>query len=75
MPYVPKDLVTKFVIPIFEKALTDDIPNVKFCATRIIDNQKSNIDSNVYSSQLVPKIKENCNDADTDVRYFSIQCL
>ena len=37
MPYVRRDFVTNEIIPIFERAFTDDIPNVKFCICKIIN--------------------------------------
>jgi hypothetical protein len=36
MPYVMKDQITQHIIPIFVKATKDDIPNVKFCVSKII---------------------------------------
>ena len=36
MPYIMKDQITQHVIPIFLKATKDDIPNVKFCVSKII---------------------------------------
>ena len=40
MPYTPKDAITQHIIPIFLKATKDDIPNVKFCVSKIINNNK-----------------------------------
>jgi hypothetical protein len=40
MPYIMKDQVTSQVIPIFIKATKDDIPNVKFCVSKIIHAQR-----------------------------------
>jgi hypothetical protein len=36
MPYIMKDQITSQIIPIFIKATKDDIPNVKFCVSKII---------------------------------------
>jgi hypothetical protein len=71
MPYVMKDQITQHIIPIFLKATKDDIPNVKFCVSKIIAKAKSLIDTNVFSSQLVPPLKEMAIDADKDVAHFA----
>ena len=44
------DVVTQKIIPIFLKACKDDIPNVKFCVSRIIHDKRAYIDNNVYSN-------------------------
>lgn len=71
MPYIMKEQITQHVIPIFLKATKDDIPNVKFCVSKIIDNKRQYIDQNVFSNQLVPPLKEMANDADKDVAHFA----
>lgn len=53
MPYIGKEQTTAHIIPIFVKATKDDIPNVKFCVSRIIAEKRAFIDANVYNSQLV----------------------
>ena len=40
MPYIMKDQITQQVIPVFLKATKDDIPNVKFCVSKIINQQR-----------------------------------
>jgi len=59
------------VIPIFLKATKDDIPNVKFCVSKIINHQRQYIDANVFSNQLMGPLKEMSNDVDKDVAYFA----
>ena len=71
MPYTPKDAITQHIIPIFVKATKDDIPNVKFCVSKIIFENKQFIDQNVFANQLVSPLKEMSNDADKDVQYFA----
>ena len=71
MPYIQKDHITQHLIPIFLKACKDDIPNVKFCASKILDKQRQYIDSNVFSNQLVSPLKEMAQDSDKDVAYFA----
>ena len=71
MPFTPKDAITQHIIPIFLKATKDDIPNVKFCVSKIINNNKQYIDQNVFANQLVGPLKEMSNDADKDVQYFA----
>ena len=40
MPYIQKEDITKHVIPTFLKATKDEIPNVKFCVSKILDKQR-----------------------------------
>ena len=62
-----KDQITQHVVPVFLKATKDDIPNVKFCVSKIIHAQRQYIDANVFSNQLVGPLKEMANDVDKDV--------
>jgi hypothetical protein len=55
----------------FVKASKDDIPNVKFCVSKIINQNRQYIEPNVFNSQLVPVLKEMSNDPDRDVSYFA----
>jgi serine/threonine-protein phosphatase 2A regulatory subunit A len=71
MPFTPKDAITQHIIPIFLKATKDDIPNVKFCVSKIINNNKQYIDQNVFGNQLMGPLKEMSNDTDKDVQYFA----
>ena len=50
MPYTPKDSITQHIIPVFVKAAKDDIPNVKFCMSKLITANKQYIDANVFSN-------------------------
>lgn len=71
MPHISKEHITQHVVPIFLKATKDDIPNVKFCVSKIIDKQRQYIDQNVFNNQLVTPLKEMANDADKDVAHFA----
>ncbi len=71
MPYIMKDQITQQIIPIFLKGTKDDIPNVKFCVSKIIHAQRQYIDANVFSNQLMAPLKEMSNDIDKDVAYFA----
>jgi serine/threonine-protein phosphatase 2A regulatory subunit A len=71
MPYMMKDQIIQHVIPIFLKAFRDDIPNVKFCVSKIIHQQRQFIDTNVFSSQLMGPLKEMTKDSDKDVAHFA----
>jgi hypothetical protein len=71
MPFITKDEITEHIIPVFLKATTDDIPNVKFCVSRIIAKTRHLIDASVFVSQLVQPLKEMASDADKDVSYFA----
>jgi serine/threonine-protein phosphatase 2A regulatory subunit A len=71
MPFIQKDQITQHLLPIFLKATRDDIPNVKFCVSKIIHQQRQFIDPNVFSNQLMGPLKEMSNDQDKDVAYFA----
>jgi serine/threonine-protein phosphatase 2A regulatory subunit A len=71
MPFTPKDAITQHIIPCFLMACKDEIPNVKFCVAKLINQQKAHIDSNVFANQLVNPLKEMSNDPDKDVQYFA----
>jgi len=49
MPYILKDQITQHILPIFVKACKDDIPNVKFCVSKIIAIGRTYIDTNVFN--------------------------
>ena len=40
MPYVMKDQVTQHIVPMLIKGSKDDIPNVKFCVSKIIYSKR-----------------------------------
>lgn len=71
IPSIPKDAITQHIIPTFLKATKDDIPNVKFCVSKIINANKQYIDQNVVSNMLIGPLKEMVNDSDKDVSYFA----
>ena len=71
MPYILKDQITSLIIPIFLKACKDEIPNVKFCVSKIIHANRQYIEPNVYNNQLVGPLKEMANDSDKDVSHFA----
>jgi hypothetical protein len=73
MPYVMKDLITQHIIPIFLKATKDDIPNVKFCVSKVIAQTKPLIDTTAFATHLVAPLKEMAIDSDKDVAHFA-QC-
>jgi serine/threonine-protein phosphatase 2A regulatory subunit A len=75
IPYITKEQVSQLVVPHFEKAAKDDIPNVKFCVSKIIYKYRQFIDSSVFASTLVPVLKEMTNDADKDVAHFATVAL
>lgn len=52
MPYIQRDEVAEQVIPIFVKATRDEIPNVKFCVSKIIYEQRQHIDPNIFQTHL-----------------------
>jgi hypothetical protein len=71
MPYVMKDQITQHIIPIFIKATKDDIPNVKFCVSKIIAKTRQYIDTTVFANSLVPPLKDMAIDSDKDVAHFA----
>jgi hypothetical protein len=64
------------ILPLFTKALTDEIPNVRFCVAKMIVKYKSYIDQQMFTTSLAPALKTNWqNDQDPDVKYYSEQAL
>lgn len=75
MPYMGKEDISKHVVPLLLKATKDEIPNVKFCVSSIIMNQRSYIDPNVFNNQLTGPLKEMTTDVDKDVAHFASSAL
>lgn len=75
MPHLQKDEITQHIIPAFVTACKDDIPNVRFCVSRIIHERRQYIDQNVFNNQLVGAMKEMTNDSDRDVSHFATVAL
>ena len=50
MPYITNDQITQHIIPVFVKATKDDIPNVKFCVSKIIHATRQFIEPNVFNN-------------------------
>ena len=71
LPYLQKDQISKQIIPLFAKALNDDIPNVRFTVCQILVKQNQQIDQSTYIKSLVPVLQDLLNDDDMDVRFFS----
>jgi len=49
----------------------DKVPNVQFCVARILKQNKHLIDASVFSTKLVPKIRDLINDGDRDVSFYA----
>ena len=75
MPVVQKEKITEVIVPTLVKATTDAVPNVKFCVTKLLMEKKTMIDQSAYETQIVPKLKEQVQDADKDVAYFATVAL
>jgi serine/threonine-protein phosphatase 2A regulatory subunit A len=75
LPHVPKDQITTLVIPVLVKGMKDDIPNVRFCVSKIIIKQKQYIDTQQFNNVLQGPLKEMVADTDKDVSYFAGQAL
>ena len=58
MPVLQKDQISEKIVPIFAKAASDPIPNVQFCLSKLIKDNKALFDQSVYNSQIVPKLKD-----------------
>ena len=71
MPFITKDQTSQHIIPVFLKACRDEIPNVKFCVSKIIHSQRHFIDANIFNGQLLNPLKEMSNDSDKDVAYYA----
>ena len=51
--------------------MKDDVPNVKFCISKIIAEKRYCIPNDVFNTQLVQYLKEHSMDADKDVSEFA----
>jgi len=67
------DQVKQFVLPLLTKATKDSVPNVRFCACRVmlelIENKKAI--SKEAVDEIKPSILELEHDSDSDVQYFA----
>ena len=50
MPFMTKEQITQHVVPTLVTACKDAIPNVKFCAARVINEKRQTIDPHVFSN-------------------------
>ena len=75
MPKMTADTIKQRIIPQFLIYMKDDIPNVKFCVSKIIHANRQYIDSGVFNSRLVDLLKEMVNDPDRDVSHFASVAL
>ena len=77
MPYIERELVSSDIIPIFALALNDPIPNVRFCACKLIDElrHKKGLPDNLILTPLIDKLNELQNDPDKEVAYFAYLAL
>ena len=62
-------------MPTLVTACGDKIPNVQFTAAKIIKQHKSLIDHGVFSSQIVPKLRDMTQDGDRDVAFYATVAL
>ena len=71
LPYIGKDHVTSAIVPLIVKAMKDPVPNVRFCAAKVIIKYHSSFDSGSLNSHIVPVLKEMTSDSDKDVAYYA----
>lgn len=71
MPVLQKEQITEKIVPVFEQACSDKVPNVQFCVCMILMQNKHLIDPSVFSAKLVPKLRDLINDGDRDVSYYA----
>ena len=50
MKYLREDVIASEIIPVFIKALNDDIPNVRFSCSKLILENKQFISSSTFQS-------------------------
>jgi len=67
------DQISTLIVPLLVKATTDSVPNVRFCACRIIISilEKSSLDSKQVSQTIKPTMVELEQDPDSDVQYYA----
>ena len=75
IPLLREDMVTEYVVPTLTKACSDKVPNVQFCASKIISKNKTAFNADVLKEAIVPKLKEMAQNGDKDVAYYAKCCL
>lgn len=67
--------VSAQIVPMIIKAMKDGVPNVRFCALKMLItlSQDKKITQSAYTSQIKPLIHELQQDSDVDVQYFAHQ--
>eukprot|EP00419_Tripos_fusus_P063425 CAMPEP_0172930414 /NCGR_PEP_ID=MMETSP1075-20121228/218978_1 /TAXON_ID=2916 /ORGANISM="Ceratium fusus, Strain PA161109" /LENGTH=586 /DNA_ID=CAMNT_0013791723 /DNA_START=52 /DNA_END=1812 /DNA_ORIENTATION=- len=67
------DQIVQFVVPLLIKATKDTVPNVKFCACRMIMwmMENHNLGSTSINSIIKPTLLELEHDSDIDVQYYA----
>lgn len=71
IPCLREDHITELVVPTLMKACGDKVPNVQFCASKIIRLHRPRFDAGSLKDTIIPKLKENMNDSDKDVAYYA----
>jgi len=68
------DQITSFVIPILIKATKDVVPNVRFCACRILCSVVEN-HKGLNTAPIAQALRELKDDTDSDVKYYAQAAL
>jgi hypothetical protein len=71
IPFLHEDKITEYIVPTLVKACSDKVPNVQFTNAKIIKKNKAAFDQNVLKDALIPKLRENTQEADKDVAYYA----
>ena len=54
IPFLREDNITELVVPTLIKACGDKVPNVQFCASKIIKEHRKAFDANVLKDTIIP---------------------
>lgn len=71
MGQLREDHITEHIVPTLMKACSDKVPNVQFCASKIIKEHRSRIASTCMQDIIIPKLRENMQDSDKDVAHYA----
>ena len=66
-----EDHITEHIVPTLIKACGDKVPNVQFCASKIIKEHRSRIATSCMQDVIIPKLRENMQDTDKDVAHYA----
>lgn len=69
-----KEQIASSVVPVFLKACKDQVPNVRFCAVKMLQTLVGRMDSGTVG-RVKAVLTELASDQDKDVQYYAKKAL